>query len=165
MEIPMTPELLDALIRAGESLSVEFKGEEHEALNDREMVEAVVCVANRPAEEERGYLIVGVEDDGRVTGARPRHEAGQTDPRCGQALIANRTQPALTCRVEMGILARQPALVADLCRLSGPQAYRVLRRLVAKGALTAPAGRGRSVRYEKTHAYRHERPDRYTRAF
>jgi hypothetical protein len=94
----MTPELLDALIKAGESLSVEFKGEEHEALNDREMVEAVVCLANRPADEERGYLIIGVEDDGRLTGARPRHEAGQTDPRRVQALIANRTQPALTCR-------------------------------------------------------------------
>jgi ATP-dependent DNA helicase RecG len=39
---------------------------------------------------------VGVEDDGTVSGARPRHEAGRTDPLRVQALIANMTQPALS---------------------------------------------------------------------
>ena len=32
----------------GETLVLEFKGEEKAPLNDREMVEAVVCLANRP---------------------------------------------------------------------------------------------------------------------
>jgi ATP-dependent DNA helicase RecG len=37
---------LRQLIRSGESYTVEFKGEESKALNDRDLVEAVVCLAN-----------------------------------------------------------------------------------------------------------------------
>ncbi|MBM4031406.1 MAG: AAA family ATPase [Planctomycetes bacterium] len=96
----MTPEQLQALITVGETLAVEFKGEEQAPLPDRELVETVVCLANRPGNEP-GWLFVGVEDDGRVTGARPRHEAGITDTRRVQALIANRTRPSLTVRAEL----------------------------------------------------------------
>ncbi|GIV83923.1 MAG: hypothetical protein KatS3mg052_0930 [Candidatus Roseilinea sp.] len=74
----MTPEALKALITAGEVLSVEFKGEKRAPLNDRELVEAVVCLANR-AGDEPAYLLVGVEDDGRITGAWHRH-GETTDP-------------------------------------------------------------------------------------
>jgi hypothetical protein len=95
----MTPEKLAELVAAGESLDVEFKGEKSSPLNDRALVEAVVCLANRPG-EATGWLLVGVEDDGQITGARPRHEGGITDPLRVQALIANRTRPALTCRAE-----------------------------------------------------------------
>jgi ATP-dependent DNA helicase RecG len=42
-----------------------------------------------------GVLLVGVEDDGTVSGARSRHEAGRTGPTAVQALIAYMTQPAL----------------------------------------------------------------------
>ncbi len=95
----MTPEKLAELVAAGESLDVEFKGEKSSPLNDRALVEAVVCLANRPG-EATGWLLVGIEDDGQITGARPRHEGGTTDPLRVQALIANRTRPALTCRAE-----------------------------------------------------------------
>ncbi len=57
-----------------ESFEVEFKGESHAPLKDRDLVEAVVCLANGAG----GLLLVGVEDDGTVTGARPRHEAART---------------------------------------------------------------------------------------
>lgn len=110
----MTPEDLRALISAGETLSVEFKGEEHEPLNDRDLVEAVVCLANRPVGGEAGYLLVGVEDDGHLTGARPRHEAGMTDSRRVAALIASRTRPALTCRVEVVSLESRGILVIEV---------------------------------------------------
>ncbi len=43
----MTPENLRALIAAGETSAVEFKGEEREPLNDRDLVQAVICLANR----------------------------------------------------------------------------------------------------------------------
>ena len=66
----MTEEQLRALIVGGESLAVEFKGEEKRPLSDHDLVDAVVCHANRPG-EDAGYLLLGVEDDGRVTGARP----------------------------------------------------------------------------------------------
>ncbi|MEW6337804.1 MAG: ATP-binding protein [Acidobacteriota bacterium] len=96
----MTPEALRTLVDAGETLEVEFKGEDKKRLTDGDLVEAVVCLANRQGTDV-GWLLVGVEDDGRLTGARPRHEAGITDPRRVQALIASRTRPSLSCRVEL----------------------------------------------------------------
>ncbi|MBS0173257.1 MAG: ATP-binding protein [Nitrospira sp.] len=101
----MTPEALHDLIAAGETLAVEFKGEEKAPLNDRELVETVVCLANRTGAEP-GYLLVGVEDDGRITGARPRHGT-TTDADRVAALIAGRTRPALS--VSVGVVSLQNA--------------------------------------------------------
>lgn len=103
----MTPEALHDLIAAGETLAVEFKGEEKAPLNDRELVETVVCLANRTGAEP-GYLLVGVEDDGRITGARPRHGA-TTDADRVAALIAGRTRPALS--VSVGVVSLQNASI------------------------------------------------------
>lgn len=88
------------LIAGGETLAVEFKSERVRSLSDRELVENAVCLANRGG-DGLGHLLLGVEDDGRVTGARPRHEAGVTDPLRVQALIAGRTRPALSVEVEL----------------------------------------------------------------
>lgn len=41
------------------------------------------------------------------------------------------------------------AETADLCRLSGPQAYRLLKTLEQKGLLRRAGTRGRGVRYER----------------
>lgn len=95
----MTPEVLRDLIEGGETLEVEFKGEGGHPLSDGDIVEAVVCLANRPGSDP-GWLLVGVEDDGQVTGARPRHH-DRTDPLRLQALIANRTRPSVSVRVEV----------------------------------------------------------------
>lgn len=111
----MTPEELERLIARGENLRVEFKGEERTPLSDNDLVETVVCLANR-AGDEPGWLLIGVEDDGRVTGARPRHEGGQIDPWRVQALIANRTRPSLSCRVEVIHLESRPVLVIQVPR-------------------------------------------------
>jgi ATP-dependent DNA helicase RecG len=74
-----------------ESLTVEFKSD-RDRLPDRELVAAVVCLANT----EGGELYIGVEDDGTVTGLHAAHRnvTGLT------ALIANLTVPPLTVRVE-----------------------------------------------------------------
>jgi ATP-dependent DNA helicase RecG len=95
----VTPDRLQEVIRAGESLDVEFKGERAHAVSDNELVEAVVCLANRSSNQP-GWLLIGVEDDGRISGARPRHH-DRTDRLRVQALIANRTRPALSVRVEV----------------------------------------------------------------
>lgn len=63
----MTEAELLEVIAGGESFTVEFKGEGRQPLSDRDLVEAVVCLANG----EGGLLLVGVEDDGTVTGANP----------------------------------------------------------------------------------------------
>lgn len=74
-----------------ETLTCEFKSD-RKCLPDRELIEAVVCMANG----EGGEIYLGVEDDGRVTGLHQDHRFldGMA------ALIANRTQPALRVSVE-----------------------------------------------------------------
>ena len=74
-----------------ESLTVEFKSDRNR-LNDRDLIAAVVCLANT----DGGDLYLGIEDDGAVTGLHPAHQnlTGLT------ALIANLTSPPVTVRVE-----------------------------------------------------------------
>jgi ATP-dependent DNA helicase RecG len=126
----MTPERLQELIAAGESIDVEFKGEERSPLSDDDLVEAVVCLANRGADTP-AWLLIGVEDDGRVTGARPRHESGRTDPVRLAALIANRTRPPLTPRIEVVPCQGKEVIVIEVPPQSTPVATtsgRYLRR-------------------------------------
>ncbi len=73
-----------------ESLTVEFKSD-LKRLTDREMVEAVVCLANA----EGGELWLGVEDDGTPTGLHAEHM--QLGGLAG--LVAARTSPSLAVTV------------------------------------------------------------------
>lgn len=84
------------LAAAGEKLEVELKGDSREPLRDQDLIEAVVCLANGPG----GTLIVGVEDDGQITGARPRH-GSMTDVHRLQALISNNTVPAIAATAQV----------------------------------------------------------------
>ncbi len=93
----MTPDFVKKLIDAGETLDVEFKSESRNKLSDRDLIETVVCLANR-TDTCPGWLLVGVEDDGRVTGAQPRTRSGEIDPAMIRSLIANRTRPSQTVR-------------------------------------------------------------------
>lgn len=79
-----------------ESLTVEFKSD-RARLPDRELVEAVVCLANA----EGGELWLGVEDDGKPTGLHVEHRmlAGLA------GLVAARTSPSLIVTVEAVELA------------------------------------------------------------
>lgn len=116
-----------ALIDGGETFTVEFKGEQRRALSDAELVEAVVCLANGAG----GHLLVGVEDDGRVTGARPRHEGERTDPRRVEALIANLTQPPARADVELVPVDGRAVLVVvveDSTRVVGTRRGLYVRR-------------------------------------
>lgn len=115
----MTPEQVRELITAGESLAVEFKSEERARIPDGDLVEAVVCLANR-AGVEPGWLLVGVEDDGRISGARPRHETGTTDSSRVQALIAGKRRPALSTRAAVVPLDGRELLVIEVPASSSP---------------------------------------------
>ena len=82
----MNSETLRSPIADGETLSVEFKGEERSPVNDLELVEAVVCLTNRiggepawllsaPAYQDLvGGQIAGFVDP--VLGAVQHHKAG-----------------------------------------------------------------------------------------
>ena len=114
----MIREDLEALIAAQETLDVEFKGEAKHALSDSELVEAVVCLANRPGTAP-GWLLVGVEDDGRVAGARPRH-GDRIDVLRVQSLVAGRTCPALAVAAEVQALGGSPVLVIEVPPAGSP---------------------------------------------
>ena len=81
----------EELIAGGETLAVEFKSDA-KGLPDRDLVAAVVALANTNG----GYLLLGVEDDGTVTGLHTKHTNVSGIP----ALIANRTNPAISVRAE-----------------------------------------------------------------
>ncbi len=120
------------LVKSGETLAVEFKGEAMASFTDRALVETVVCLANR-SNDDLGWLLIGVEDDGRVSGARPRHENGRTDPMRVQALIGNRTRPSLSARAEIVALAGKEVLMIEVPAVRQPVGTadgRYLRRVI-----------------------------------
>ncbi|NOT68290.1 MAG: ATPase [Methylophilaceae bacterium] len=87
-----------------ESLTCEFKSD-RQCLSDKDLIEAVVCMANG----QGGEIYLGVEDDGSVTGLHVNHQ--HLDGLA--ALIANRTQPAITVTVEsLSVDARPVARIA-----------------------------------------------------
>ncbi|MCU0597811.1 MAG: putative DNA binding domain-containing protein [Desulfobacterales bacterium] len=83
---------INKILSQGETLKVEFKSDSR-GLPDRDLVAAVVAMANT----EGGLILIGVEDDGTLTGTQPSHQdaAGLT------ALIANRTSPSVAVRTEL----------------------------------------------------------------
>lgn len=74
-----------------ESLTVEFKSDRVK-LSDKDLVEAIVCLANT----EGGELWLGVEDDGTLTGLHAEHQL--LDGLAG--LVAARTSPSLSVQVD-----------------------------------------------------------------
>ena len=112
-----------------ESLTVEFKSDRG-PLPDRDLIAAVVCLANT----EGGELWVGVEDDGTPTGLAQSHR------RVGglAALVANRTVPSLGVRAEAVETDAGP-----VARIEVPKSPRLVatsegllqrRRIMADGA-------------------------------
>jgi ATP-dependent DNA helicase RecG len=95
-----------------ESLTVEFKSD-LKKLPDRELVEALVCLANA----EGGELWLGVEDDGRPTGLHVEHHnlAGLA------GLVAARTSPSLRVQVEQVDAAGLP-----VARIAVPKAQSIV---------------------------------------
>jgi len=100
----ITPDKVREIVRGGESLTIEFKGEERGPLPDGELMETVVCLANN----QGGMLLIGVEDDGRITGLHPRH---RTHPAALAAFIASRTVPPVTVEATFVHLPEGPVAV------------------------------------------------------
>jgi len=83
------------IVKSGESLDREFKSDRR-MINDREIYEEVVAFANTSG----GVLLIGVEDDGTITGAKPRHDK-TTDPLKLQSAIFNNTVPNINTRISL----------------------------------------------------------------
>ncbi len=80
-------------IYSGESIEREFKSDRSQ-ISDRKIYEEIVALANTAG----GVLLIGVEDDGTVTGAKPRH-GSTTDPLRLQSAIFNNTVPNINTRI------------------------------------------------------------------
>ncbi|MGO9569351.1 MAG: RNA-binding domain-containing protein [Desulfomonilaceae bacterium] len=91
----MDVDRIEGLVSAGESLEREFKSDRGR-LSDKDIFEEVVSMANT----DGGILFIGVEDDGRITGASPRH-GNTTDPFKLQSAIFNNTVPNINSRVSV----------------------------------------------------------------
>ncbi|MDS1271828.1 putative DNA binding domain-containing protein [Lipingzhangella sp. LS1_29] len=117
-------------LQDGEDYETEFKSDRKQ-VSDHDLVEAVVCLANGSG----GRLLIGVEDDGRVTGAVGRHEHGGTDPVRLAALIANRTEPPVTCQVNEVESDGSTVLVVEVPhspRVTGTTSGTYLRRAMGQ---------------------------------
>lgn len=107
----MTHEELRRLISTGETLTVEFKRDA--PLSDDEFAEAVVCLANT----EGGVLLLGVEDDGVVSGLHTHHLPAA--PRAIEAMIANKTVPSVRPSVELHQLTEGVVAVVQVEKARG----------------------------------------------
>ncbi|MGE4529542.1 MAG: hypothetical protein AB7D00_14355 [Rhodospirillaceae bacterium] len=128
----MTPEELQRLIAGGESLDVEFKGEERSPLTDDDLVE--------PRGERKG---------------RTWHLSAATYRRLGEeaAYVRQRgfeplqqEQMVLQYVAKHGRITRREA--AELCQLGPYQAYHLLKSLEERGMLVA-RGQKKGRYYER----------------
>jgi len=98
----------ERIIPTHESLTVEFKSD-LKKYPDSDIFEAVVAFANT----EGGFLYLGVEDNGEITGVHPSHQ----NPITLSAFIANNTVPPVSIRAEI-IDEEKPVL-----QISVPKSY------------------------------------------
>lgn len=96
------------LLAMGESLEREFKSDRRK-ISDKEIYEEVVSLAN----SHGGVLLIGVEDNGSVTGARHRHET-LTDPIKLQSAIFNNTVPSINTRVSVVHHKKGPVITIEV---------------------------------------------------
>ena len=82
---------IESLIQRGENLMLEFKSDQ-KGLSDQDLVKSVVSLANT----EGGTLLLGVEDDGTISGLHEKHQ----DTSGITPLITNQTNPPIFVHVE-----------------------------------------------------------------
>ncbi|MGI5869204.1 MAG: ATP-binding protein [Kiritimatiellia bacterium] len=119
---------IEKTIQRGEGLSLEFKSD-LKCLPDRDLLAAVVSLANT----DGGNLLLGVEDDGTVIGLHANHAHISGIP----SLIANRTNPALSVRVERHVLKGKTiariSVPKSRCLVSTADGLLVRRRIKLDG--------------------------------
>lgn len=118
------------LIAQGETLTTEFKRRiTSDDFNDRKLVEAVACMSN----SRGGVLMVGVEDDGTISGCLPFHKSAGTVPARIEALIQNKTRPSIATHAEVHtvdgkdiLTIEVPQATTPVCTSNGLYQYRLI---------------------------------------
>ena len=87
---------LDTQLLKGETLTIEYKDDNHDGFSDTKIVEAAVAMANAAG----GKILVGVTDKGKLRGSR-RLGAQWVNEKTVEAIIAQNTRPSLSTRAEI----------------------------------------------------------------
>lgn len=104
------------LVADGETFTVEFKrARRTNDLNDEGLVEVVACMANGRG----GTLLLGVEDDGQITGTRPWHGSTTIAHRLA-SMILNKTEPAVPVTVEVVEVDEKDVVVVEIPDMRTP---------------------------------------------
>jgi ATP-dependent DNA helicase RecG len=102
----MTVNDLKELISDRESMTLEFKRDA--PLSDSDLLEAIVCLANA----EGGILLLGVEDNGQISGLHPSHLPLNTY--LLEAFLSNRTVPSVRITIELVVVENSSVAVIDV---------------------------------------------------
>ncbi|MCX6066342.1 MAG: putative DNA binding domain-containing protein [Chloroflexi bacterium] len=119
----MTPDELLQLVAHGETLTIEFKSDRG-PLPDSDLVESVVCLANHSG----GKLLIGVEDNGQISGLHASHRPVPNPglPRSSSgalaAFIAARTVPPLAVEVDFVDVKEKMVAVLSIAPAKQPVA-------------------------------------------
>ncbi|MEO3705910.1 AlbA family DNA-binding domain-containing protein [Trichormus azollae] len=97
----MIPYEITQLIADSETLTIEFKSD-YACLSAQGLLEPVVCFANTSS----GTLLIGVEDDGKITGLHKKDL--KFPPTYLSAMVANRTVPPLSLDTQIINLSEVP---------------------------------------------------------
>ena len=97
---------LEEIMSLGETVDREFKSDRNREFTDKEIYEEVVAMANT----DGGMLLIGVENDGSVTGSRPRH-GKSIDVHKLKAAIFNNTRPGINTRISLAHTAHGDVII------------------------------------------------------
>jgi len=123
----MDADRLKGIIALGEALDREFKSDRRK-ISDAEIYEEVVAMANA----DGGVLLIGIENDGTISGAQPRHEE-TTDPIRLQSAIFNNTSPNINTRISVPevqgrkVIAIEVDIYPEICATAQGK---VIRRII-----------------------------------
>jgi len=124
----MDEDQIRKIVTSGESVDREFKSELHRLQTEDEIVSDIVAMANT----DGGVLLLGVEDDGTITGT-PDRTGSQSDPAKIKATIYTKTVPNINTRVtvlqidEVRIISIEVDQYPEICSTSQGKA---LKRII-----------------------------------
>lgn len=101
---------LRAVLVAGETLEVEFKSDHRRQVSPEEIYENIVCLANT----QGGLVLIGVENDGSVTGLNAERPPKWRDPQFLKAAIFSNTVPPINARVSRISLPEGDVIALDV---------------------------------------------------
>ncbi|WP_120627655.1 ATP-binding protein [Corallococcus sicarius] len=148
---PKTDEMLEQLLRLGEDSLTEFKSVVQKGFkfDAEDIAKAIVAMANTKG----GLVLIGVEDDGTVSGTGDRKQTDTLMMQVSQ-LCQDRIEPPLICTTQKREYQGQTLLQVEVPAFSPSRPHRAGKYYVRDGNLSREAKREELVRMlQSTDAY------------